>query len=223
MPRRKTTKAEKMALSDRWKTFGLWLRERRMARHFTQRQAAEAVGISKLQWLRYEHGDRVPREKFGKIAKALDIELRRIFYLAGYKTPPTRNDANVLLRQMHNKMLAGDLVGALEQFLLVYARIRADQAESYSNVDGVTPTNFANAVISLDALPLWLFERILGWMQSRVEEEREKPEVKVRFRNLVLKECIEELYQQTPPIIYTYPEVVFVGSGLPEKQPGEAP
>lgn len=84
----------------------------RMARDFTQRQAAEAVDISKLQWLRYEHGAKVPREKLGKIAEALDISPRRIFYLAGYKTSPTRNDANVLLRQMHNKMLAGDLVGA---------------------------------------------------------------------------------------------------------------
>jgi transcriptional regulator with XRE-family HTH domain len=221
MPRRKTTKAEKMALSDRWKTFGLWLRERRMARHFTQRQAAEAVGISKLQWLRYEHGDRVPREKFGKIAKALDIELRRIFYLAGYKTPPTRNDANVLLRQMHNKMLAGDLVGALEQFLLIYGRIRADQAKSDVNIDGVTPTNFANAVIFLDAVPLWLFGRIVTWGLKRLEREKNQKGVKVRFRNLVLNECMDELRRQTPRILDTYPEVNFVGSGLPEKEPGD--
>ncbi len=70
----------------------------------------------------------------------------------------------------------------------------------------MTPTNLANAVIFLDALPLWLFERGLGWMQNRVDEEKKKRGVKVRFRNLVLKECIEELYQQTPPIIHTYPE-----------------
>lgn len=169
------------------------------------------------------HGYKVPREKFGKIAKALKIESRRIFYLAGYKTPPRRNDENVLLRRMHDMMLAGDLVRALEQFLLIYARIRATKDGSDVNIDGVTPTNFANAMISLDALPLWLFERILGWMQNRVEQERKQRGVKVRFRNLVLKECIEELYQQTPPIIYAYPEVVFVGSGIPEKQAGDAP
>jgi len=119
-------------------------------------------------------------------------------------------------------MLAGNVVGALEKFLLIYGRIRATKAGFDVNIDGVTPTNFANAVIFLDALPLWLFERILGWMQIRVEEERKKRGVKVRFRNLVLKECIEELYQQTPPIIYAYPEVVFVGSGLPEKQPEDS-
>lgn len=211
-----------MVLSERWKTFGLWLRERRRAREFTQRQAAKAIKISRHQWIRYEYGDKVPREKLGKIADALNIAPTRIFYLAGHKPPPKLNDANVLLRRAHDMMLAGDLVRALEEFLLIYGRITADKAGSDVNIDGVTPTNFANAVIFLDALPLWLFERIVTWGQKRLEREKKQKGIKVRFRNLVLNECMDELRRQTPRIIDTYPEVNFVGSGLHEKQPEDS-
>ena len=222
MPKRKTTKAEKVVLSERWKTFGLWLRERRLAREFTQRQAAKAVGVSRLQWIRYEYGDRVPREKLGKIAEALIIAPTRIFYLAGYKPPPKLNDANVLLRRAHDMMLVGDLARALEQFLLIYARIRQTQAGSNFSIDGLTPTNFANAVIFLDALPLWLFERIVTWGQDRLEREKAHRGIKVRFRNLVINECMKELRRKTPPIIDTYPEVSF-GIGPPQKSAEDIP
>lgn len=211
-----------MVLSERWKTFGLWLRERRLAREFTQREAANAVQASRQQWIRYEYGHRVPRERLGKIAEALNIAPTRIFYLAGYRPPPKLNDATVLLRRAHDMMLAGDFVSALEQFLLIYGRIRGTKAGSDVNMDGVTPTNFANAVIFLDALPSWLFERIVTWGQKRLEREKNQKGIKVRFRNLVLNECMDELRWQTPRLIDTCPEVYFVGSGLSEKQPEDA-
>lgn len=213
MPRRKTTRAEKILLTEGWKTFGLWLRSQREVKGFTQQQAARAAKMSRRQWMRYEHGSKVLSKRFPIIAKTLNIPLSRVLYLAGYKTPPRLNDAKVLLRRMHDMMLAGDLDFALEQFFLIYERIRPTQAASNSDIDGVTAPNFANAVIFLDALPLWLFDTILRCMQKRLKRERNQSGIKVRFRNLVLKECLEELQWKTPPILDRFPEVTFVGSG----------
>jgi transcriptional regulator with XRE-family HTH domain len=221
MPRKKSTKIGKMALLEGWKTFGLWLRSQRMAKHFTQRRAAKAVGVSRQQWLRYEYGDKVPYKRLHAISEALDIRPSRIFYLAGYKVPPRLNDANVMLRRMHDRMRAGDIVSALEQFFLIYEGIGPTQVEFYT--DGITPPNFARAVTFLEALPLWLFERIVTWGQQRLNRERSPSGVKVRFRNLILKECIEELYGTTPSVIDTYPEVSFVGPGRPETWAKETP
>lgn len=222
MPRKKTTKIEKMELLEGWKTFGLWLRSHRIARHFTQGRAAQAVGVSRQQWIRYEYGDKVPYKRLHVIADALNIRPSRIYYLAGYRTPRRINDAQVLLRRMHETMREGDIVSALEQFFLIYEDLGPTRDGS-CYIDGLTPPNFANAVIYLDALPFWLFERILTWGQNRVQRERKHSGVKVRFRNLILKECIEELHGKTPPIVDTYPEVTFVGSGRPENSAKDSP
>lgn len=177
-------------------------------------QAAEAVGVSRRQWIRYEQGARVQYKRLDSIADALDISIARLRYLAGYKTFPKRHDAMKRLRRIHDMLVAGELDYALEQFLLVYQSIKPDD-ESDLYIDGLSPTNFANAVISLDGLPRWLFERIVTWGQKRVDREQTEKGIKVRFRNLVVNECLVELRRNTPPIIDSYPQVNVHGSGRP--------
>ncbi len=213
MPRKRLDPAEDQWLLEGWKTFGKWLRERRIARRFSLKQAANAVKVSKRQWIRYEQGAKVPDRRLDRIARKLNIERRRIYYMAGHQVPQKRNDAPALLRRMHVTMRTGDLTLALEQFFLLYQGLRPEEEASECEIDGTLPPNFARAVIFLDTLPTWLFEMVLLCMQRRLEKQR-KDGTYVRFRNLMLNHCLAELKRQSPPIIDTCPEVVFVGSGM---------
>jgi transcriptional regulator with XRE-family HTH domain len=216
MPRSSLSTGEKACWIEGWKPFGRWLRERRIAKRLTLQQAAEAVGVSRRQWIRYEQGARVQYKRLDSIADALDISIGRLRYLAGYKAFPKRHDAKKRLRRIHDMLVAGEFDCALEQFLLVYQSIKPDD-ESDLYIDGLTPPNFANAVISLDGLPRWLFARIITWGQKRVEREKTEPGTKVRFRNLVVNECLVELRRNTPPIIDSFPQINVLGSARPER------
>src|SRR5437879_1484350 len=161
MPRSSLSTDEKACWLDGWKPFGRWLRTRRIAKRFTLQQAADAVGVSRRQWIRYEQGARVLYKNLDSIADALDISIGRVRYLAGYKAEPKRNDPMKRLRRIHDMLVAGEFDYALEQFLLVYQSIKPTDVEATLYIDGLTPPNFAQAVIFLDALPTWLFEKVL--------------------------------------------------------------
>src|SRR5437879_443118 len=116
MPRKRLDPGHDQWLLDGWKTFGKWLKERRIGRRFTLQQAADAVKVSKRQWIRYEQGARVPDKRLDRIASKLNIERRRIYYMAGFQVPRKRNDTPALLRRMHVIMQTGDLYSALQLF-----------------------------------------------------------------------------------------------------------
>jgi hypothetical protein len=59
-------------------------------------------------------------------------------------------------------------------------------------------------------------------MKERAESPNQSG-IKVRFRNLVLKEWLEELQWKTPSILDGFPEVAFVGSGRPERSAKDSP
>jgi transcriptional regulator with XRE-family HTH domain len=184
MPRRKTTKAEKILLTEGWKTFGLWLRSQREVKGFTQQQVARAAKMSRRQWMRYEQGSKVLSKRFPVIAKTLNIPLSRVLYLAGYETPPRRNDSNVRLKRIHDMLRAGSFDFALEEFLMLYDRIRPTDRELNSDWDGLTAPNFATAVILLDGLPKWLFEAISKCMQKRFSQQRNQSDMDANLRAL---------------------------------------
>src|SRR5436190_7463890 len=154
-------------LLEGWKTFGKWLRVRRCAAQLTVQQAAAAIKVSKRQWIRYENGARVPYKRLERIAKKLNIERQRIYYLAGYDVPRKRNDAQALLRHMHVTLRSGDLTSALGQFFVLYETLRPEEDKSDREIDSTLAQEFAKAVIFLDMLPTWLFEIVLGCMQHR--------------------------------------------------------
>ena len=153
MPRKEITKDERALLAENWKTFGRFLRAQRIVRGFTQERAALAAKVSTRQWIRYEQGSRVLFKRFPLIAKALNVSVARIAYLAGYKTAPKRNDANSQLKRIHDLLRIGRLDLALENFLLLYYHIGRLDPELNSYLDSIAPANFATAVISLDRLP----------------------------------------------------------------------
>lgn len=213
MPRRKLSAPEIETLVLRKRTFGLWLRGRRVVRGFSQKEAAKAVKVHKLTWIRWEHGrSKVPYGQLLKIANALRVvPRRRIFTVAGYEAPRTLNDAPRILKHVHEVMVDGDLQAALEQLLLLYERIRPDRIEFDTEIDGSTPVDFANAVVYLDVLPMWLSEKVLRCMNNRQNEYMRNGEPG-SLRSMVLdsvpesifNECINEL-MITPPIVKPIP------------------
>jgi transcriptional regulator with XRE-family HTH domain len=193
MPRKEITKDERALLAENWKTFGRFLRAQRIVRGFTQERAALAVKVSTRQWIRYEQGSRVLFKRFPLIAKALNVSVARIAYLAGYKTAPKRNDANSQLKRIHDLLRIGRLDLALENFLLLYYHIGRLDPELNSYLDSIAPGNFATAVISLDRLPKWLFEVIAQCMQKMFSERQDPKWWTYNLRRVVFKECTDEM------------------------------
>jgi transcriptional regulator with XRE-family HTH domain len=193
MPRKEITKDERALLAENWKTFGRFLRAQRIVRGFTQERAALAAKVSTRQWIRYEQGSRVLFKRFPLIAKALNVSVARIAYLAGYKTAPKRNDANSQLKRIHDLLRIGRLDLALENFLLLYYHIGRLDPELNSYLDSIAPANFATAVISLDRLPKWLFEVIAQCMQKMFSERQDPKWWTYNLRRVVFKECTDEM------------------------------
>ena len=193
MPRKEITKDERALLAENWKTFGRFLRAQRIVRGFTQERAALAAKVSTRQWIRYEQGSRVLFKRFPLIAKALNVSVARIAYLAGYKTAPKRNDANSQLKRIHDLLRIGRLDLALENFLLLYYHIGRLDPELNSYLDSIAPGNFATAVISLDRLPKWLFELIAQCMQKMFSERQDPKWWTYNLRRVVFKECTDEM------------------------------
>jgi transcriptional regulator with XRE-family HTH domain len=195
-----------------WKTFGKYLRLRRCAAQLTVQQAADAVKVSKRQWIRYENGAKVPCKRFERIADKLNIGSQRLYYLAGYKVPRKRNDAPALLRLMQVTLRTGDLTSALRQFFALYQTLRPEEDKSDREIDGALTDEFAKAVIYLDMLPTWLFEIVLDCMQHRLEKQRKDDGVYVRFRNSLLKDCLAQLRIESSNIIDTCPDIAVGGT-----------
>jgi transcriptional regulator with XRE-family HTH domain len=215
MPRRKRTKIERLLLIEGWKSFGLWLESQRLAKRLTQQQAAEAVGVSKRQWIRYEMGSRVLLKRMRPIAYALSVPERRILYLAGYKISPRLNDASHQLRRMHDMLLAGSLDIALQEFLSLYERIRPTDRQSRSDFNGLTAPNFASAIIFLERLPNWLLAETIKAMQERTSGGEQNTDTHARSKNLIRKKCVEALRNSE---IGTRPGILFVAESVGPKE-----
>ena len=205
MPRKEITKDERALLAENWKTFGRFLRAQRIVRGFTQERAALAAKVSTRQWIRYEQGSRVLFKRFPLIAKALNVSVARIAYLAGYKTAPKRNDANSQLKRIHDLLRIGRLDLALENFLLLYYHIGRLDPELNSYLDSIAPANFATAVISLDRLPKWLFEVIAQCMQKMFSERQDPKWWTYNLRKVVFKECTDEMQKKLSPMSLQVP------------------
>jgi transcriptional regulator with XRE-family HTH domain len=176
--------------------FGRYLRTQRIVKGFTQEQAAQAAKVSTRQWIRYEQGSRILSKRYPMIAKALNIPLSRMLYLAGHKVAPRRNDVNVRLRRVHDMLRIGRLDLALKYFLLLYYQIgRFDAGPGY-HPHRLTAPNFATAVMSLESLPKWLFEVIANCMQEILSEQHDQKQPTSSLRTMVLRECIDEMQRR---------------------------
>ena len=73
---------------------------------------------------------------FDRIAETLNIEHRRIYYLAGYQVPRKRNDGPELLRRMHVTLRTGDSTAALNQFFELYQTLRPEEENVERKING---------------------------------------------------------------------------------------
>ena len=197
MSRKRLDPAYHQWLLEGWKTFGKWLKERRIGRRLTLQQAADAVGVSKRQWIRYEGGAKVPDKRLDRIALKLDIERRRIYYLAGFQVPKKRNDTPALLRRMHVMMQTGDLYSALQTFFVVYETMERTTPDEDLEMDATTPACFAQAIVSLESIPQWLFQIILKCMKERLEALGESGS-DLSFRRILWNQSLDELFVTAP-------------------------
>lgn len=212
MPRKPINESERELRAAKWKTFGLWMRSQRMVRALSEEETAQLARVSTRQWIRYEKGGRVLPKHFPGISRALNAPMRRIKSLVGYKVPRVRNDVLVVLKRIVDMFRAGRFDFALEELLLLYDRFRPDRALDGHMLDGITPPQFAQAVIFLDGLPKWLLEDLLICMQRRCQKRKEPTDVDIELRLLVLERCIHEIVRLTPraPVV---PHLTSVGTG----------
>lgn len=212
MPRKPITESERELRAAKWKTFGRWMRSQRMVRALSEEETAQLARVSTRQWMRYEQGDRVLPKHFPGISRALNVPIRRIKSLAGYKVPRARNDVLVGLKRIIDMFHAGRFDFALEELLLLYVRFRPDRASDGQGLDGITPPQFAQAVIFIEGLPKWLFKDLLICMQRRYRKRNEPTDVDIELRLLVLERCIHEIVRLSPrgPVI---PHLTSVGTG----------
>src|SRR5205807_1306014 len=82
-------------------TFGKWLRLQRKIAGSTQEKAAEVAGISRRQWIRYEHGEsEVQPETIPKVAKAVHVPCGRMMVKAGFERSNSECDVDAYLQRI---------------------------------------------------------------------------------------------------------------------------
>ena len=161
-------------------------------RGLTQREAARAVKISRQQWMRYESGSKVLRKRMPAMAAALGVPLERMLDRAGYRASPKRNAAKDRLGRIYNLLCAGCVDLAILELLRLNDRLRGGRSAAGPRVGGVTATNFARAVVLLDALPDWLLDETLKALRDRTKRNA-LDETHPRVKNLIWKRCRETL------------------------------
>jgi len=193
MPRRIRTQFERALGREGAKAFGQWLALKRELARLSQEKAAQAVGVSRRQWIRYEQGAVVPEKRMKVIAKVVRVPLGKLLQRAGYRTSPKRNDVRARLQSIHDMLIAGSMEGALNELLLLHRWIELDKRKVPPETDGTTAANFAMAVILLDKLPEWLFTVIAGGMQNKIGAKRQGSNGPLKLKMHVLEEAMDLL------------------------------
>jgi transcriptional regulator with XRE-family HTH domain len=86
MSRRKRTELQEEFIYGRWQIFGEWVTQQRLIVGLTQQKAADAVGVSRRQWIRFELGTaKVPVKRMKAMSKILHVTEERMWDRAGYK------------------------------------------------------------------------------------------------------------------------------------------
>src|SRR5260370_3119496 len=193
MPRFETTKLDHDLLYDRWITFGAWLRQRRRIAGLTQAETALAVGVSRRQWILYEHGSKMLRKRFKAAAPILNVPLETMLNRAAYKVSPRLNDIKGHLGTIEDHLSAGKTYLAVLELLRLNDRIAAKKQLVKRIGLGPQATEFAQAVAAVGRLPPELFNLLLNAMQGRTKDKKKEPKMDPRDRNRLRAKCIEAL------------------------------
>jgi len=187
MARREQTNLKHEFLYGRWEIFGEWITHQRLLVGFTQEQAAKAVGISRRQWIRYELGAKVPMKRMALMSRVLHIHPDKMLDRAGLKTSFKRNAAREQLGRIHDLLCADRLEFAMLQLLKLHDRIKGIKAAVGPRSGGLVATDYSNAVVLLNRLPLSWVESLQRLMQERVKDKADERESHLKGRNLIRK------------------------------------
>ncbi len=192
MPRFEITDLDRSFKDDRWTYFGPWLRSRRLIAGLTQDEAAQAAGVSRRQWIRYEQGSKMLRKKIKRAAAVLNVPEQRMLDRAGYKVSRRRNDVNGHLGRIKDHLYAGkDEVAIID---LIKLRDRMLGPKGYRPIGvGTEGVEFAKLVVSIDQLSAEFFNLLLDVMQESQEEKLNEEIMHPRDRNRFRDRCIEAL------------------------------
>lgn len=172
MPRREQTETKHDYMYGRWQIFGEWITHQRLLVGFTQKQAAEAVGVSRRQWIRYELGAKVPVKRMDLMSRVLNIHPDRMLDQAGYRTSFKRHAVKEQLGRISNLMSAGRLQLAMLGLLKLNDRIMGIKAAAGPRL-GLDGTDYTHALVLLNRLPTSHVNSLQNLMQERTGD-REK-------------------------------------------------
>lgn len=164
-----------------------------MMRGLTHAEIAQAVGVSRRQWVRYEQGSKMLRKRMPTVSRTLNVPLETMLARAGYRVSPRRNDVKGRLVRMADMLFVGALDFAVLELLRLNARIADRKGGVAPSAGGLSATDFAKAVMLLDRLPTNLFGIILHAMQERVHDKPREPKTLTSPNNLIRKKCVEAL------------------------------
>jgi transcriptional regulator with XRE-family HTH domain len=212
MPRFEISDLDRSFKDDRWRYFGPWLRSRRLIAGLTQDEAAQAAGLSRRQWIRYEQGSKMLRKRIKRIAAVINVPEQRMLDRAGYKVSARRNDVKGHLSRIGDHLYAGKDTAAFVDLVTLRDRMlghRKGYRPLGLGTDGVA---FAKVVVSIDQLPAEFFNLLLDMMQESQEDKLKEEIMHPRDRNRFRDRCIEALqsnrfrihtFQTNPSVYYT--------------------
>lgn len=192
MARRKRTELQHDMLYGRWTMFGEWVTLQRLIVGLTQQQAAEAIGISRQRWIRYELGSKVPLKRMKAMAKILHVTEERMWDRAGYRLSYKKLAPKDRLERILDLLTAGRLEMAIIQLLKLNDRITGTKAYG-PRFGGLVATDYANAVKLLDRLPGPWVKSLQTVMRERINDKDDRIEFLVKGTKLIRRKRIELL------------------------------
>lgn len=140
-----------------WVDYGKWLEYSRGLTGLDQDEVAEALGISRRQWIRYTQGNPVPKKRIPKIVKVLGLPHGKAFLRAGYRLPPDLNaEADSHLQHIRDAVFEGSMSDALMALHIFYFKMAPEKKRRKSVDCTSTCQDFINAAVALDTMPDWL-------------------------------------------------------------------
>lgn len=178
---------------ERWIAFGKMIEKARGRKALNQKQAAEAVGISRRQWIRYTKGVPVPRERIIDIAKLLEIPVNEALLAVGHEPTETGVDIESYLRSIRDGVLGGKMGQALLHLYLFYQDAHEEARMNTTRSEVWVLTNFRVAVAALNEMPGWLRRELVVYLRglergSSKKEFPASPEIKERILAMLREE-----------------------------------
>jgi transcriptional regulator with XRE-family HTH domain len=164
---------------DRWETFGKRLETFRGANtSLTQEQIADAVGVSRRQWIRYTKGAPVPLKRISKIAKVLGMSVGRALLHAGYEPKERGVDVDAFLRLIRDYVFEGAVKESLFSLYSFYYDVNKEKKRYKPMNAPMMANDFTAAAVAIDRMPGWLRREFIVYLMA-VERSGRKQEFPV--------------------------------------------